>query len=365
MTICPITPQFPGVLGARGAPASSSEQMRILVTGASGFVGSLLVPRLCRDGHAVRALGRDPARVEAALARGRSEPHPVEVEVLRGDVLTGAGLQAALDGVEVAYYLIHSMERAPAGSEPFSERERVGAERFAAAAAQAGVRRIVYLGGLVPRWAQARAPQREGGADASPPAHLGAHAASSRHLASREAVEHILLAGVADSVALRSAIVIGTHSRSFRLLVHLVERMPVLTLPPWQRFVSQPIDARDITEMLVAAAAAPLGGRSLEVGGPEVLSYGEMLRRIAELMLVDRPALRLGVNVTGITARLAAAIAGEDPALVVPLMEGLQGDLLPADDHVPELLNVRLHSFDSAVEHALREWEELEPLAAR
>ncbi len=158
---------------------------------------------------------------------------------------------------------------------------------------------------------------------------------------------------------------IGVHSRSFRLLVHLVERMPVLTLPAWQRFRTQPIDARDITEMLVASASAPLGGCSLDLGGPEVLSYGEMITRIADLMLVNRPSLRLPVNLTALTARVAAAIAGEDPELVVPLMEGLQGDLLPADDRVAELLGVQLHSFDSAVEHALSEWERLEPLAAR
>jgi len=187
----------------------------------------------------------------------------------------------------------------------------------------------------------------------------------SRHLASREEVERILLEAVPDSVALRASIVIGAQSRSFRLLVHLVERMPVLTLPSWQSFRTQPIDARDVTEMLAGAAAAAVGGRSLEVGGPDVLTYGQMLRRIADLMLVNRPSVRLGVNLTGITARVAAAIAGEDPELVLPLMEGLQGDLLPADDHAAELLNVRLHSFNSAVEHSLRDWERLEPLAAR
>jgi hypothetical protein len=110
---------------------------------------------------------------------------------------------------------------------------------------------------------------------------------------------------------------------------------------------------------------APIGARRLEVGGPYVLSYGEMLTRIAELMLVGRPALRLRVNLTALTGRVAAAIAGEDPELVLPLMEGLQGDLLPADDHAMELLGVRLHSFDAAVEHALAEWELSERLAAR
>jgi uncharacterized protein YbjT (DUF2867 family) len=337
--------------------------MRVLVTGASGFAGSLLVPRLRIDGHTVRALARDPARVGQALARlpRQAETGGPALEVIRGDAVTGAGLERALEGVEVAYYLIHSMERSPVDDSPFAERERLAAERFASQAARAGVRRIVYLGGLVPRW-----DEQEDATGASARATRGGRRArASSHLASRKEVERILLEAVPDSVALRASIVIGANSRSFRLLVHLVERMPVLTLPAWERFRTQPIDARDVTEMLAAAARAPLGGRSLEVGGPDVLSYGQMIKGIAELMLVNRPSLRLRVSLTGITARVAAAVAGEDPELVVPLMEGLQGDLLPADDHAAELLNVRLHSFDSAVENALSEWERLEPLAAR
>jgi hypothetical protein len=157
---------------------------------------------------------------------------------------------------------------------------------------------------------------------------------------------------------LRASIVIGARSRSFRLLVRLVERMPLLALPAWQRFRTQPIDARDLLEMLLGAGVAELPQRSLEVGGAEILTYGEMLTRIAELMLLSRPAVGLGVNFTGLTGRIAAAIAGEDPELVLPLMEGLQGDLLAREDHAAELLGVRLHSFDAAVEHALREWEE-------
>ena len=313
--------------------------MEILLTGATGFVGSLLLGELLARGHDVRALARDPARLHE---------RPPGVEVHRGDVLTGAGLQASLEGVEVAYYLIHSMEPSK-GASSFADRERLAATNFATAARQAGVRRIVYLGGLVPRWE---------------PTTTGA-ARSSRHLASREEVERVLLAAVPDSIALRASIVIGARSRSFRLLVRLVERMPVLALPSWQRYRTQPIDERDVIAMLAACAQSELSGAVLEVGGPDVLTYGEMVERIAEAMLVGRPAVRLRFSLTPVAGRVAAAIAAESPDLVVPLMEGLQGDLLPREDRAAERLGVRLHSFDSAVEHALAEWELAEPLAAR
>jgi len=317
--------------------------MRILVTGASGFVGASLIPRLLRDGHELAAFGREPARVRAVLPAG------AEVEVVPGDAVSGRGLRRALEGVDVAYYLIHSLERAAIATDAFEQIERRAAENFAAEAVRAGVRRVVYLGGLVPSWDRVAA----GAAQAS------------RHLRSREAVERVLLAAVPDSLALRASIVVGARSRSFRLLVRLVERMPVLTMPAWQRYRTQPIDGRDIAEMLARAATTRVSGRSLDVGGPDVLTYGEMLTSIAELMLVRRPAITFGVTLTPITARVAAAVAGEDAGLVLPLMEGLQGDLLPADDHAAELLGVRLHSFPAAVENALREWEEREPLAAR
>lgn len=330
----------------------------MLVTGASGFVGSLLIPRLVADGYRVRAFGRDPRRIHEALALSAPDLGEERVESLPGDALTGEGLDRALAGVEVAYYLIHSMERPPAGASSFVDRERIAAERFAEAAVRADVRRIVYLGGLVPQPRRDRQPP-----DAS--AQGPRRQLTSAHLASREEVESILLAAVADSLALRASIVVGARSRSFRLLVHLVERLPVLTLPAWRRFRTRPIDARDVIEMLASAATAQPMKRSLDIGGPDVLTYGEMLTRIADLMLVRRPAVRFKVNMTSIAARVAAAVASEDPELVVPLMEGLQCDLLPAEDRAEELLGVRLHSFDSAVEYALGEWERFEPLAAR
>jgi uncharacterized protein YbjT (DUF2867 family) len=339
--------------------------MRILVTGASGFVGAMLTPRLLAEGHEVRALARDPERAHGALAsqllrqgggeaNGSEQTPLLEIEVLRGDVLTTEGLPRALDGVDVAYYLIQSMERAgrrnSAASpgvpgEALAERERRAAEHFARVAADAGVRRIVYLGGLLPRgWP------------------------ASHHLSSRHGVESILLAATPESVALRASIVIAARSRSFRLLVRLVERLPLLTLPPWRRFRTQPIDGRDLIDMLARAASVHLASRcTIDVAGPDVLSYQEMLERITESMLVRRPSLRLPVSGTAVSARVVAAIVSEDPALTLSLMEGLQGDLLPSTPaaYAASIFDVQLHSFDSAVEHALREWEAVEPLTAR
>jgi uncharacterized protein YbjT (DUF2867 family) len=335
--------------------------MRILITGVSGFIGAALVPTLLAEGHELRGLTRDPERARATLAdvsatAGDAAVTPIDarrppvraqaVEIVHGDALTGEGLARALAGVEVAYYLIHSMEPKPADQvspRGFVERECVAARTFAAHARRAGVGRIVYLGGLLPRSGRV-----------------------SRHLASRAEVEEILREHVPDSVALRAGIVIGARSRSFRLLVRLVERMPVLTLPAWRRYRTQPIDVRDTVAMLAAAGRLRgVAGGTLELGGPEVLTYETMLRRIAELLLLRRPTLGLRMSMTPFTAPLAAALAGEDPELVSALMEGLEGDLLPAEHRAAELLGVELHSFDAAVEHALREWEAVEPLAAR
>ena len=237
-------------------------------------------PRLLSDGHAVRALGATRPRVSrgrigASRALRGAAP---SAEILHGDALTGEGLARALDGVEVAYYLIHSMEATPrapsvAWRVTFAERERVAAENFAAAAARAR-----------------RAPDRlSRRAAAGRPA-----APASRHLASREAVERILLDAVPDSVALRASIVIGARSRSFRFLVRLVERLPVLTLPAWRRFALSRSTSATSSRCSPRPRAAPTAaGRSLDVGGPDMLTYGEMIARIAELMLVQPPRARL------------------------------------------------------------------------
>jgi uncharacterized protein YbjT (DUF2867 family) len=305
--------------------------MRILVTGVSGYVGAELAGRLRADGHHVRGFARSPDRVGVRVD-----------ELVAGDMTTGAGLEEALDGVDVAYYLIHSMETAVDGA--FAERERTSAHAFADAARAAGLRRVVYLGGLLP-----------------------ADAPLSRHLGSRLAVEHELLAAVPEGIALRASIVIGARSRSFRFLVRLIERLPVLALPAWRSNRTAPIDGRDVLEYLARAATAPadVGGRSWDIGGPDVMTYADMIGRISDAMMVRRPAVGLGISLTPVASVVAAAIAGEDPALIGPLMESLDHDLLPRDAGAAEAFGVHLHSFDAAVERALRDWEGTEELVAR
>jgi nucleoside-diphosphate-sugar epimerase len=263
------------------------------------------------------------------------------VDVRRGDVLTGQGLAAALEGCRTAYYLVHSME--PAADGHFSGRDRRAAEAFGRAAAEAGLERIVYLGGMAP----------------SGPA--------SAHLGSRLEVERILLDAVPRSTALRASIVVGAGSPSFRVLVRLVERLRVLPLPRWRSNRTQPIDERDVIEFLartprIAAAA----GRSLDVCGPDLMTYGKMIERIADAMFVGRIPLELSASLTPPASAIVAAVSGQPLELVRPLMESLESDVLPRDsEEAPRLYGFRPRGFGRAVEHALAEWESREPLGAR
>jgi len=300
-----------------------------LVTGATGYVGGRLMRRLVAEGRPVRALARRPE-----LLTG--------VEVVRADLLTGSGLEEALDGVSTAYYLVHSMEAGTNGD--FAGRDRQMAESFAEAAARAGVERIVYLGGIVP----------EGGAQ-------------SPHLRSRLEVEEILLSAVPGSTALRASIVIGAASSSFRILVRLVERLRVLPLPRWRANRTQPIDERDVIAFLARTPQVPdAAGRSLDVTGPDVMTYGRMIERIAEAMGVGRLPLGFRGSLTPPASAVVAAVTGQPVELVRPLMESLETDLLPRDpDEAPRLYDIHPHRFDRALDHALAEWERAEPLGAR
>ncbi|MEA2483510.1 MAG: hypothetical protein QOC55_1457 [Thermoleophilaceae bacterium] len=303
-----------------------------LLTGATGYIGGRLMRRLIADGRDVRALARDPARLAG-------EP----VDAVRGDVIKGEGLREALDGCHTAYYLIHSMEHAAGPGGAFADLDRRAADNFARAAQEAGVDRIVYLGGLVPQ-----------GSALSP------------HLRSRLEVEGILLDAIPDSVALRASIVIGAGSSSFRLLVRLIERLKVLPMPNWRQNRTQPVDERDAIEYLARAPLVPAAaGGSYDIAGPDVVTYAQMIEHIADSMGVGRMPLGLGISLTPPAAAVVARVTGLDLELVRPLMESLQYDLLPRNMDAAAVFSHKPRRFDRAVEHALAEWETMQPLAAR
>ena len=304
-----------------------------LIAGATGYVGSLLTKGLVDQGRPVRALARRPP----AVAPGRM------VEIVRGDVVKDEGLDAALEGCDVAYYLVHSME---AGTTSFEARDRLAAENFVAACRRMGVEQVVYLGGIHP----------------SGPL--------SPHMRSRLEVERILVEGLPGATGLRASIVIGAGSPSFRLMVRLIERIPVLPLPPWRDVRTQPVAEPDVIECLVRTPLiAAAAGRSIDIVGPDVLSYSEILRGIAAELGIDRPEVELPIFTPPAFAAVASRIAGADVDLVRGLMGSLGSDVLPrserAAQEIEDLYNVRPLPFVRAVRRALADWEREEPLAAR
>jgi uncharacterized protein YbjT (DUF2867 family) len=301
------------------------------VVGATGYIGRHLIRRLAREGRPVRALARDPSRVEALPG----------VEAAKGDLLGRARLDRALEGCRVAYYLVHSMEAADDAD--FAARDRRAVTRFVRAAERAGVERAVYLGGPVP-------PD-------TPP---------SPHLASRLEVEQTILEALPRSTALRASIVVGAESAPFRVLVRLVERLRVLPFPGWWRNRTRPLDERDAMEYLARTPSTRQAeGRSLDIAGPDVLSYGEMLERIAEVMGVGRVQVAFGASLTPAASAVVSAVTDQPLELVRPLMFSLEHDLLPRNDDARRIYGLKPRPFERSVEHALREWESSEVLGAR
>lgn len=295
----------------------------VLLTGATGYVGGRLAPLLARDApdpDALRLLVRDPARLPDAL-----RPYAV-----RGDALSGEGLQDALDGVEVAYYLIHSMGGGDARD--FAARDRHAAETFGKAAAAAGVRRVIYLGGL------------SGGAAA---------AASSAHLRSREEVAEILGRHVPQLVHVRAAMIIGPGGASFEMLRALVRRLPAMVCPRWIDTRTQPIAIEDVVRALQALRDRDDVTGDVELGGPDVLSYREMMERTARAM-GRRPPLIVRVPV--LTPRLSSywvmLVTPVDNGLVRPLIDGLREEMLVRTPPPPGVNDAPV-DFDVAVRAAL------------
>ena len=306
-----------------------------LVTGATGYVGSRLVRRLAAEGRGVRALARRPERVERLPG----------VEPVRGGPPGRRPLAAALDGCETAYYLVHSMEgggaNGRAASPPATGARRPRSPR---AAGDAG-RRADRLPGR-DRAGRARRPL------------TSARGSRWRRSCSR---------AVPGSTALRASIVIGAGSSSFRVLVRLVERLRVLPMPRWRKNRTQPIDERDVIEYLARTPSVPAAaGRSLDICGPDVVTFAALIEEIAEALGVGRMPVGLPTSLTPPASAVVAAVSGQPLELVRPLMESLESDVLPRDPREAARCTTSVRAaFARAVEHALAEWEALEPLVAR
>jgi uncharacterized protein YbjT (DUF2867 family) len=294
--------------------------MKVLVTGATGYIGGRLIPRLVESGHDVSCMARDPSRLE-----GRQWD---TVEIRQGDVFDPDSLTSALDGIEVAYYLIHSMSKTADG---FARRDRVAARNFADAAKSAGVQRIVYLGGL-------GTPDH----DLSP------------HLASRQEVGNVLRESGIPVTEFRAAVVVGSGSVSFEMIRYLTERVPVMIAPKWVSTRCQPIAIANVLEYLVQCLEIDeTAGRVVEIGGPDVLTYGEMMLGYARV----RGLRRYMIPVPFLTPRLSSywvdLVTPIPAAISRPLIEGLRSEVVVNDPEPARLFDIDLIPYPEAVGRAL------------
>ncbi|MGW2035017.1 SDR family oxidoreductase [Streptomyces sp. NPDC001761] len=306
----------------------STDRPRCLVTGATGYIGGRLVPELLAAGHRVRCLARSPEKL-------RDHPWAGETEVVRGDVTDADSVARAMRDVDVAYYLVHALN----SGKGFEDTDRRAARVFGERAKAAGVRRIVYLGGLTPSGVPA---------DRLSP-----------HLRSRAEVGRILLHSGVPTAVLRAAVIIGSGSASFEMLRYLTERLPVMVTPSWVHTRIQPIAVRDVLRLLVGSAGLPDDvNRAFDIGGPDILTYRDMMVRYARVARLPR---RLIVSVPVLTPRLSSHWVGlvtPVPASIArPLTESLRHEVVCREHDITRYLpDPPGHplGFDQAVRLALR-----------
>ncbi|MGI5503872.1 SDR family oxidoreductase [Lentzea sp. CA-135723] len=291
--------------------------MRCLVTGATGYLGGRLVPRLLAEGHEVRCLVRSPEKL-------RDVPWAADVEIVRGDVL--GDLDEALKDIDVVHYLVHSLH-----SKDFADADRKAAQNTACAAERAGVRRIVYLGGLHPE-----------GTELSP------------HLASRKEVGEVFLRSSVQAVVLQAAVIIGSGSASFEMLRYLTERLPVMVTPRWVHNRIQPIAVRDVLRYLVDATTLEDQNRTFDIGGPDVLTYLEMMMRYAKVAgLPRRRVLPVPLLTPGLSSHWVNVVTPVPRSIAKPLIESLVHEVVCRENDIETVLPGENIGYDKAVELAL------------
>lgn len=305
--------------------SAPSRPVTCLVTGATGYVGGRLVPELLAAGYRVRCMARRASQLSGFGWIGQAE-------VTEADALDAGSLRRALAGVDVAYYLIHSLRSGPA----FEATDRAAARTFAACARDAGVSRIIYLGGLRPAGTPRLSP----------------------HLRSRAEVGDILLNSGVPTAVLRAGVIIGAGSASFEMLRYLTERLPVMVTPKWVRSRTQPIAIRDVLAILAGCARLPPQvNRAFDIGGPDVLTYADMMQRYAAVAgLRPRLLLPVGVLTPSLSSYWVGLVTPVPGALARPLVESLRHDAVAAEHDIARYVPGPpggLTGFDDAVRLAL------------
>ena len=302
------------------APTSlpPASPLRVLVTGATGYIGGRLVPRLLERGHHVRCVARNPSRLEGRKWRG--------VEIVPGDLEEPDIFWNVFEGVDVAYYLVHAM----AAGRYYRERDRLMARTFADAAERARVKRIIYLGGL-------------GDPDA----------AESPHLYSRQEVGRILASTSVQVTEFRAAVIVGSGSASFEMIRHLVERLPVILAPTAVNTRCQPIGIRSVLDYLVEALDHPQASGVFEIGGADVLSYRDMMRRYARVRGLRRLIVPFPVPMPELAGRWVDLVTPIPRAIAGPLTESLHTQVIVKDARARAVFRVQPTGYDAAVRLAL------------
>lgn len=295
---------------------------RVLITGATGFIGGRLARRLAGSCDEVRCLVRDPSSVAARA---------LELDgftLYQGDVLAADSLHGAGAGIDVAYYLVHSMGRG--GSSDFVATEQAAAQTFSRMAREQGIKRVIYLGGLGDR-------------------------PHSRHLRSRHQTAATLIADGPPLTYFRAGMVVGHESESYRTLRYLVQRLPAMIAPSWLANATQPISIDDTLEYLAAALENDASvGREIQIGGPDVLSYGQMLDRMAVLLgLRPRPRIPVPLITPWLSSQWIGLVTPVDAGIARPLIEGLAVPTVVTDPSGMELFEISPIGFDEGLRRAI------------
>ena len=311
---------------------NKQQNLRVLITGATGFIGSRIVKRLLADGeYNVRCMTRNPDSIFDLFNLSGDI-----LEVAKTDASNYLELVEALKGVDVAFYLIHSMEGSSKKWKEFSKRDRIAAENFAKAASQTNTKRIIYLSGLI---------------DAE-------HKDLSEHMQSRKEVGDILRTSKAEVTIFRAAVILGQGGGSFQMLQYLVERLPIMVCPKWVLTKSQPISVDDVVTYLIKSIEIKdTANQDYDIGGPEILSYIDMMKRYSNIL---KKSLKI-VIIPFLTPRLSSywvdLITPVKASLARPLIDSLKHEAIVHDDKIQNLIPIRLKNFEESIRIAMKEEE--------